>query len=238
MRYINKNSNPVSMNKIRIPIAITPDRAYLIGVFAGDGSIGYRKDKKEYSLKCVGNPLDEQEYYKEVISPRFAEAFGISPVMRHMDGGATFGFRIFSKSLILYLTEYIGLPLSPKYGSLVIPPLINSDDALLIPFLRGLFDTDGSISFKKRYRKYPYYPVISFSSKSESFTREVSECLKKFGFRVVEIYNYKMRDSRAKMGFTIINRLELNGRENLSKWLYKIGLDHPKNIKKLKKSER
>ena len=125
-------------------------------------------------------------------------------------------------------------PLGSKYGSLKIPDVLKLDLVLLSLFMRGLFDTDGSICFKRRYRDYPYYPVISLSTKSEAFCREISTYLKSMGFRVVETYNYRMKDPRADEGFTIINRIELNGMRNLNNWLIKIGFDHPKNIKKIK----
>ncbi len=223
------------MKLVNLPKSVTPDLAYLVGVIAGDGSLGYREKKHEYSLKCVGNPKDEQEFYLKLIRPKFELVFGLSPQMRYLDSGTTFGFNFFSKSLVLYLTKYIGLPLSPKYSSLKIPLIIKSNEKLLISFLRGLFDTDGSLTFKKRYRNYPYYPVISFSSKSEQFTREISNCLKKMSFRIVGSYNYKLVDQRAKAGFTIINRIEMNGKDNLSHWLRTIGFFHPKNLDKLEK---
>ncbi|KKQ76846.1 MAG: hypothetical protein UT00_C0030G0001, partial [Parcubacteria group bacterium GW2011_GWA1_38_7] len=44
-------------------LTVTSDLAYLCGVFAGDGSISIRLKKHDYEVKCVGNPLDEKEYY-------------------------------------------------------------------------------------------------------------------------------------------------------------------------------
>jgi len=51
------------IKKLILPKEITEDLAYFCGVLAGDGSIGYRENKKEYCIKCVGNPADEQDYY-------------------------------------------------------------------------------------------------------------------------------------------------------------------------------
>ena len=52
---------------LKIPPKITPNLAYLCGIFAGDGSINFREKKKEYSIKCVGNPKDEKPFYRKII---------------------------------------------------------------------------------------------------------------------------------------------------------------------------
>ncbi|MBD3355290.1 hypothetical protein GF361_04880 [Candidatus Woesearchaeota archaeon] len=220
---------------LKIPKKINQDLAYLIGVFAGDGSLGYRPNKYEYSLKCVGNPKDEKEFYNKIIKQKFTKVFGFSPDIKLFDKETTFGFRVFSKALITYLTKIIGLPLGSKYKTLKIPNKIFANNNLIIQFVKGVIDTDGSISFKKKYKKYPYYPVISFSSKSKNFTKEIANWLKNQDFKIVEKYDYKIIDFRTKQGYTIINRIELNGNQNLIKWMNKIGFSSPKHIKKIKK---
>ena len=220
------------MKHIEIP-SINPDLAYLCGVFAGDGSINFRKNKNEYLLKCVGNPNDEKDFYLNVVGPKFKNIFAFIPNIKYCDGGTTFGFIVYSKELVNYLTQNIGLPLGKKYNSLIIPKIFLKDKKLTINFIRGIFDTDGCISFKKRYRSYPYYPVISLSSKSQHFIQENAKLLKSYGFKVVETYNYKIKDKRILTGFTIINRIELNGRENLKRWLQEIDFFSPKYLDKI-----
>jgi len=220
---------------LKLPKKMTSDLAYLIGVFAGDGSLGYRPNKYEYSLKCVGNPKDEKEFYREIIKPKFKKVFGLQLNIQLFDKGTTFGFRVFSKSLVMYLTKMIGLPLGSKYNSLKVPPIISSNTGLTKQFIKGLFDTDGCISFKKRYRDYPYYPVISFSSKSKTFTKEIAEWLKNNGFKTVEKYDYKMMDERARLGYTLISKIELNGNRNSALWIKTMDFSSPKHLEKIRK---
>lgn len=217
-----------------IPTQMTSEMAYLAGVFAGDGSLSFRPDKQEYSLKCVGNPKDEKEFYFEVVGPRFKKVFGFLPQIKYFDQQITFGFRIFSKSLVIYLTDVIDLPLGSKYNSLKVPLIFKANKKLLISFIKGVFDTDGCISFKKKYQNIPYYPVISFSSKNEAFVKEISNILKEEGFKITERYSYKVKDFRIKSGFTTISRIELNGKANLALWLEKIGFFSPKHLEKVR----
>ena len=62
---------------LTFPKEIDEDLAYLIGVLAGDGSMGYRENKKEYWIKCVGNPRDEVEYYDILIKDLFKKLFNL-----------------------------------------------------------------------------------------------------------------------------------------------------------------
>lgn len=223
---------------IVLPSKLTKDLAYLCGVLAGDGSIGFREKKYEYSIKCVGNPKDEKSFYFNIIGPKFKNIFGFLPSIRYMDGGTTFGFRIFSKSLVNYFTKIIKLPLGRKYDSLKIPEIFLNDKELLISFIRGVFDTDGSICFKKGYHTHPHYPVICLSSRSNRFVKEIAKILKMLDFKFSKTYNYKVKDKRIKKGFTIINRIELSGRYNLKLWMERIGFSSPKHLNKIKNNEK
>ena len=222
------------LNKIKIP-EIDDDLAYLCGVLAGDGSISFRESKYTYQLKCVGNPKDEKSFYFNVVGPKFKKVFGFIPNMRYHDSKTTFGFLVCSKILTNYLIKVIGLPSGRKYDSLRIPEIFLNNQQLLINFIRGAFDTDGCITFKKRYRNYPYYPVISIASRSEFFIRDIANILNKLGLKIVEIYNYKKKDVRVELGYTVISRIEINGKNNSRLWIEKIGFSSPKHLEKIKK---
>lgn len=222
------------MKNVSNPVIPTKKLAYLCGVFAGDGSISYRKNKNEYLLKCVGNPKDEKSFYIEIVKPFFKETFLSDINVRMMDSETTFGFSFYSKQLVNYLTNTIGLPLGKKYSNLKIPEIFKKDKGLLTNFIKGVFDTDGCICFKKKYKQKPYYPVISISSKSRLFVSEIAKFLKDTGFRVYETYDYRRVDKRANEGFTEISRIELNGVYNLRLWISTIGFYSPKHREKIK----
>jgi len=134
---------------LALPNEFTPALAYLCGIFAGDGSINIKESKSDYFLKCVGNPKDEKPLYFDVIGPLFKETFGFLPNMKLYDGGTIFGFVVYSRALIYYLTNEGGLPYGKKYNRLCVPKIFLKDEKLLMHFLRGLFDTDGCVCFKK-----------------------------------------------------------------------------------------
>ena len=210
--------------------------AYLCGIIIGDGSIYKRIDKNDYIIKCVGNPHDEKELYHQIIGPKFQHAFGFIPNIRLQDTNTTYGFTVHSKNIFRYLTEAIGLEQGRKDQRLKIPEIFLNDKELLMYVIKGIFDTDGCISFKKKYKERPYYPVITVSSKSKKLIQQISSFLKNMKFNIVEIYDYKVKDIRNSKGYTIINRIEMNGKDNLKNWLLSVGFESPKHLKKIKEN--
>ena len=213
------------LKKIKYP-KFNTNLAYLCGILAGDGYIGIREHKYEYVVNCGGNPKDEKEFYDKVIAPLFLKLFSIK-VNPKLLGGGTYGFNIWSKNLVKFLINEVGLPRSPK-TNLSFPKIFYENNRLALHFIRGVADTDFSFKLKQRN-----YPVISGSSKSKRFMQDISTILKENGFKVVNCFDYKVNDKRLKKGYNIINRIELNGHKQFSKWINVIGTRQPKNRKKI-----
>lgn len=144
-----------SANDIKIP-ELTEELAYLCGFILGDGSINIREEKHDYCIQAVGNPRDEKEYYDSIIKGLFLTVFNIPIITLSHHKDTTYGFHFSSKKIVQYLVKELQMPQSPKYESLKIPPAFYSDDKLLIACIRGIFDTDGCVSFKKRHKNNPY----------------------------------------------------------------------------------
>ncbi len=235
------NSTKIKLNKkdrgkgLRLPATLSEDLAYICGFLAGDGSIYTRESKHDYIIKCVGDPKSEKEYYHNIIGPLFNKLFNLNLNIRTQDCGETYGFVIYSKALLTYLTKNMGLPCGKKYGTLKIPLIFKDKKELLIPFLRGLADTDFYLGLKRGSKKNPHYPVIVGSSKSFRFMDEVASELENFGFKVSKYFNSKHLDKRFKKGYFIINRIELCGHENYKLWMNLIGFNNPRHIIKTEK---
>ncbi len=211
--------------EIRIP-KISTDLAYLCGLLAGDGYIGIRTHKSEYVVNCGGNPNDEVEFYEEIVSPLFMKLFNIKVKPKLL--GKTYGFNIWSKKLVFFLLKDVGLNKSPKHN-LDFPSIFYKEKKLALSFIKGVADTD--FSFKLRQ----HYPVISGSSKSKIFIEKICKILDKHHFNFYTSFGYKIPDGRLKKGYSIINRVDLNGHFNFLNWLKVIGTNQPKNIKKISK---
>lgn len=223
------------LKELRLPPIVSEDLAYISGFLAGDGSIYTRRDKCAYIIKCVGDPKSEREYYHNIIAPIFKRLFNLNLNIKTQDGGETYGFVLYSKGLLNYLTRNIGLPCGKKYESLRIPVIFKNKKEFLIQFIKGLADTDFYLGLKKGSKKNPYYPVIVGSSKSLKFMSEISYELEKLGLKVTRYFNYKQLDKRFKKGYFIINRIELCGYENYKLWMNRIGFNNNRHLIKTEK---
>jgi len=223
-------SNKDLVKGLKLPNAISPELAYIVGVLAGDGNIFVRKDKHDYRIKCVGNPLDEVKFYKDILAPLFKKVFNVQLDLKYQDSNTTYGFYIYSKSLVGFFNEIFELPVGKKYDKLRIPTIIKENN-LTADFIRGLADTDFCVTFRGNRK----FPSIVGSSKSKSFIKEISSELKKLGFTFYEVYDYKIEDNRFVDGCSFINKIEINGKENFNLWMDKIGFSSPKHLKKIEK---
>ena len=100
-----------------------------------------------------------------------------------------------------------------------------NNQAILTSFLRGIFDTDGSVTFIKKYGYGNYYPMISLTLKSKNAIDTISEMLSMLGFDPKMCY-----DKRYSCW-----QLYMNGYERLERYSKIIGWNNPKHINKVKK---
>ncbi len=90
--------------------------------------------------------------------------------------------------------------------------------------MRGLFDGDGSLSFKSKDGLAHTYPVLSYSSISEPLMRQLQEQLRRLGF-VIPKRLWESDDG------TLI--LAINGDKNYERWMNSIGFNNPKHLTKV-----
>jgi len=116
----------------------------LIGIILGDGSIGIYPERWQYQLDIALNSIDEPRYFihvKNLMESIFNEDVNISDVP-----GKGVSLRYYKKDIVEFLL-CLGLVSGNKTTHQVsVPNYILENKDLVIPCLKGLFDTDGSIS--------------------------------------------------------------------------------------------
>jgi intein/homing endonuclease len=155
---------------------ITPEFAELYGAFAGDGWIG--RGSGGLSLFITGNPADEKDYYWKRIRPLFKETTGLVVMPRAFEYWGTFGVMVCRREIIEKFLS-VSAPIGKKARIITVPDFALSDSGLFVAFSRGLFDTDGCISFHKSYNKNAsvwqktnrHRPRIFFSTVSYSLAK-------------------------------------------------------------------
>ncbi len=218
---------------ITIPTEMVPELAEDIGIMIGDGSI-IQETEKSFAIKCSGDPIDEKHYYDHFVAPLKNRLFNARLQSRMLDTKRNneYGIKFNSQSISYFYTKIIGLPFGNKEAIVDVPEIIKNSntDAILISCLRGIFDTDGSVTFQKRHKKVPYYPILKISSASLNLITTIKKMLKRFGFSFYfgsrERYDVRYNHT-AK-----VHEIYISGKENFRKWHTLVGFSNLKHLSK------
>jgi intein/homing endonuclease len=211
-------------------IEITAPLAEIMGIHAGDGYLRYLGTRKEID---ISGSTEERSYYDDYLIPLVNTTFQIDIKGKYFPSRNTYGFVIRDRNVINIFKE-IGFPSGNKSKTVKCPKsiLTNSDPNIWAAFLRGYFDTDGSITFDKKIyckdkfkKTRHYYPRIMFSSVSKNLTNDVIILLKKLGFDP-KVYMSQPKKATESLKY----KLQLVGVNNIEKWVNKIGSKNPSKI--------
>lgn len=209
-----KGSRFDKLKNMNFPDKLTSKLAEEIGISLGDGFISNKK--YEYRLK---GGKDEKEYYDKFIKLLYKGLFNIEVNIKEYE--TTYGFELYSKAFWDFKTKCLKIPAGRK-DNIKIPTIIKiNDQDILVSFIRGIFDTDGSIYFSNKYSLGNYYPIISINLKSDSLIFEVADILDMLGFEP------KLARSKGYLG------IYLNGYRRFEKYSKLVGWNNPKNINKI-----
>ena len=179
--------------------------AEFCGILFGDGKITPSKEKG-YRIAIWFNMV-EREYMKEV-KTLVIKHFQITPSLYFNLDKSVYCMQFFSKELVLRLLS-LGVPTNHK-NDMVIPLWILKDESAVRDYLRGLFDTDGCITYQRD--KGYIYPLIKFTMKSKKFAFSVRNALQSLGLRA---YTCK----KGRTGFDVVIR----NKESINYWITNIG---------------
>ena len=207
----------------------------LLGAFTGDGWISKNK-KGGRTLVISGNPKDEKEYY-QWLSELWEKEFGNKIKPRDFSYWGTYGIMCCTSETVKCF-EKAGMVTGKKATICKVPKDILKNNRLYSPFIRGLFDTDGSIYFKKSYNKNAskwqknkhHIPTIQFASASESLIKSIKKMLSIFGFKFLLSRYISKNKNWNTMYF-----LRLSGKMNAIRFFECITPKNPRHLIKFDK---
>ena len=197
--------------------------AELAGILLGDGSICLKDGivNTNNRLKITFNTKDDAQYITYV-KDLIKDLFGVEPIVkpRKYEKNTTDIF-LFKKGIILFLINEIGLRLSPKWNRAVIPKMFLLDN-LQLYVLRGYFDTDGSLVTTNN--NGVVYPRLEMKVCPSPMQNQFMMILRKYGFNfgIYQIGKGKVR-------------IQLNGKDQLIRWLGLVGFSNEKHTNKVKR---
>jgi hypothetical protein len=202
---------------------LTEKLAYETGIHIGDGNL-YSKNRT-HKITYSGNLKNEENFYLIKLKPLLEELYGITPkVIRNTSRNAIL-LVLNSKTVADFKMHTLHLP-NGKKTTITIPDLIKQNQTLFKACLKGIADTDFSVSFKKNKRGIYNEPRLELFSRSKLLVEEIHAFLLSLHFTVNVEYT-------TRRGY-IENRLRLFGKTNLEKWIHEIGFLNFNTLLKLR----
>lgn len=206
-------------------IEYSPQLAEICGIHAGDGYL--RNDGKRRELDISG-ALYEKEYYDAYVVPLFEQVFGINISPKYFPARRTYGFVIYGKKIAEFMHS-LGFPYGNKTFSVSAPDFIlrSKDPDIIYAFIRGVFDTDGCLSFQLKYNRKQLntYPLIKLGVCSKPLIDNVADLLSATGFHFSRLY-LPPTYGYQKPKYGVI----LRGNDALRLWMHNIGFKNPSKL--------
>lgn len=187
----------------------TDDLGEVSGIFAGDGTL--YQTKTGFVMEVRGNS-NEEPYYQNYVKPMFEKILSreLRLIRRHYPGGYVIGIRSCNRETKEIFHDRLGFPIGKKSENVEIPKQILEEKRYWKSYIRGVFDTDGSIYVRKSGPGMKYtQPVIDIASNSTKHLMQIKQILNNLGFVFwFEKSNNKVRMAgweNAERFFKVIN---------------------------------
>lgn len=196
-------------------------------------SVSTRDSCLRFSFTYCGDMEKDKDYFLNILVPRKQRLFGLTKkhcIFCERRNAIYYSFN--SKSTFNFFFK-MGIP-SGKKSNIRIPDwIMNGNKETKSSVLRGLFDSDGCFTVKKRHKSRPYYPVINFSSKSKSLIEDIKALLFDFSIPYTVCFLNRL-DKRNGKRYSIF-QIDINGKKRIMRWMQCIGFRNKRHLIKYEK---
>lgn len=192
------------------------DQAEFCGIIMGDGNLW--TNNRKYEVTITGDIVSDRAYF-DALASFVRDRIGKEPYYRIRGRGLR--LTIYSKEYYKFLTENVGMKDRMLKSESGFPSSIRANGAFLRRFIRGLFDTDGTV-FLSDKKGSPGYPTLEIASSNPELVGDLHAALSGLGFRV-------HKRATTKNGY----KVSIYGKEMIRKWNLLIGSSNPSKKAKM-----
>ena len=196
-------------------IILDDDMAEFCGVLMGDGNL-WTNDRK-YEITITGNPKDKG--HLDFIADYVIRA--VKPRVYYRIRGRGLRLTIYSKVFFLFLTNFVGFGFGSRKSCGAIPLRIAEFRSFRLRFIRGIFDTDGSV-FTSDKRGVMDYPTIELTNENQDLLLSIRKILDAEGFKTT------FRKSNSNTF-----KIAIHGNKMIWLWSNVVGSSHPRKRLKM-----
>lgn len=172
---------------------LSEQESEILGILFGDGSLS--RTEHSVQIAITGNKVDDENYLLGHVRTLFLTVFNLELTSRYRHGENTMDLYRHSKEVASILHSW-GMP----YGLKKLEDLRPKLEVIPNAFIRGVFDTDGSV-----YRKYGPYTQIQFKAVSKDLMSFIREQLVTLGFHPT-----RLRPDETKFRFSLCRQNEVD----------------------------
>lgn len=207
-------------------LKLTKNFAILYGIMLGDGCLSLVYGKKKF-ISITGNSKDDVPFFNNIIKPILKRLINKDIPIKFRKNENTIDLNFVNKKLFDFIHSY-GFPIGKKGDQLFIPRIFY-DKKLVKYVLQGFFATDGS--FVLTDNNGTLYPRVEANGISKKLIEEISVYINSIGIKS-NLYLAKRTNSFCYTDKEQY-RIQINGKDNLKKYVKLIGFVNPKQIQRL-----
>ncbi len=214
---------------IKVPDRLTTDLAYETGFHIGDGhmNISVRPDGSHlFWIIFSGNWREENVFYQNFISPLIYKLYNKRcHITEDIKNTVRLSYK--SQAIATFKNKVLGLPSGNKKGRVRIPKLImESTPEIKTACLSGIVDTDFSLTF--RHGTYPRFTAC-FPIECKGLVKDIGSILEEAGIKFTIYVSYKIEKRYHLPVLYKQYAINVNGEDNLLKWMGLAGFKNPKH---------
>lgn len=217
------------IKNIQIPKFLTLELVEDIGIHIGDGTM-YKCNSKRTSISISHSTHTTEREYLEYVLALKKSLYNLQKV-RKVIYGNELRITLNSIAIATFYNSVFNLPIGKKTKTIDIPKIIkNSNKDIIASCVRGIIDTDFSLTTKFRYGKH--YPVLEGSFASKNLILSLSKLFSKLGISYNLLLNERKFHKKTNK-FHTQHSIAINGYERIKRFLEIVGFSNSSKLKKL-----
>ncbi len=201
--------------------------AILYGIMLGDGCLSLTSKNKKIVF-IAGSLRDDIPFFEKVVKPIIKNQIDKDIPIRYKPETGSIQLNFVKNNFFDFIHSF-GFPIGKKGNQLFIPKVFYERN-LVKYLIIGFFATDGSLVLTDN--NGTLYPRVEANGIAKVLIKEISDYLNLVGIKC-NCYQAKRRVQTGYPNRQEQYRIQINGKENLKKFIKEIGFINPKQIERL-----
>jgi hypothetical protein len=201
--------------------------AILYGIMLGDGCLSLTGRNKKIVF-VAGSLKDDVPFFDNIIKPIIKNQINRDIPIRIRAKIGSINLNFSSTKLFDYIHK-LGFPIGKKGDKLFIPKIFYERNMVKY-VLQGFFATDGSLVLTNN--NGTLYPRVEANGIAKKLIEEISIYINSLGIKCNFYKAKRIKFNRYGLGEQY--RIQINGKDNLKKFIKEIGFINPKQVERLR----